>query len=418
MVPMMGSVDAQLRSALDTIYGSSPDAVAVASGTSIVYANEACRVLYGYEDEADYLGRSFLDMVAPSSQEMVMELARRRSMNEEVPSRYQIRSVRADGSEFTNEFRGTMFMHDGALYLVTFQREVEDVPVTDHRDDGSFYKAVFDINTAIKLLIDPAGGAIIDANEAAVEFYGWSLDELCQMRITDINELSRDEVAAEMQLARSGRRRYFRFRHRTKGGEVRHVEVHSGPVELGDRQLLLSIIHDVTERDALAAQLRASQQLEAVGRLAGGIAHEFNNLLTVVLNGSSVLLRKMNSDSPLRRYLEDMSFASERAADLTRDLLAFSRRQVLAPQALDLNDVVERMTGMLQRSMGSAVTIHTEIDPGLPSTKSDPRQLEHVLMNLVLNARDAMPDGGQITVKTAVVEVSELDATMVPPAAG
>lgn len=409
----MTPADPRLRSAFELIFGSSPDAIAVATGPDIVYANQACRDLYGYAAERDYLGRPFLDMIAPSAHEIVIELARRRTMGEPVPSMYRTRSVRADGSEFVNEMRSTRFIHEGALYLVVLQREVgEKAPVQGDFED-SFYRAVFD-NSAIKLLIEPNSGLIVDANKAAVNFYGWPLRELRTMRITDINLLSKDEVLEEMENARSGRRGYFRFRHGTASGATRHVEVHSGPVEIGDRQLLLSIVHDVTERDALAEQLRASQQLEAVGRLAGGIAHEFNNLLTVVLNGSSMLLRKMPAESPLRRYLEDMSFASERAADLTRDLLAFSRRQVLAPESLDLNDVVERMSGMLQRSLGSSVTIVNELAPVLPPTRSDPRQLEHVLMNLVLNARDAMPGGGKITVRTCVVEVTELEATVVP----
>lgn len=408
------SVDSRLRSALELIFESSPDAVAVAGGPTIVYANQAFRELYRFREEREYVGRPFLDMIARNAQETIVELARRRAMGEPVPAVHRTRSVRADGSEFVNEVRGTLFPHEGALYLVALQREVaEETPLEAHFGE-SFYRTVFDVNGAIKLLIEPQTGLVVDANQAAVEFYGWPLDELRRMRITDINQLSQAEVLEEMENARTGRRRYFRFRHRTATGEIRHVEVHSGPVDIEERQLLLSIVHDVTDRNALAEQLRASQQLEAVGRLAGGIAHEFNNLLTVVLNGSSMVLRKMPADSPLRRYLEDMSFASERAADLTRDLLAFSRRQVMAPQSLDLNDVVDRMTGLLQRSLGSSVSIETDLAVALPATRSDPRQLEHVLMNLVLNARDAMPGGGRITVRTRLVVVTELEATVVP----
>src|SRR5690606_36597911 len=188
------------------------------------------------------------------------------------------------------------------------------------------------------------------ANRAAVRFYGWSLEQLRGMRISDINTLTDDEVQQEMHRARTRKRGYFRFRHRIASGAVRHVEVHAGPVQLGDRHLLLSIIHDVTERDAREQQLRRAQRLEAVGRLAGGFAHEFNNLLTVMLNASTMLLRKVPEDSELRPQLEDLSFASGRAADLTRELLAFSRRQVMQPQSLQLNAVVEEMSGVMQRT--------------------------------------------------------------------
>src|SRR5690606_13798914 len=140
----------------------------------------------------------------------------------------------------------------------------------DRRDEG-FYRALFEVNPAIKLLVDPRDGRVVDANQAAEAFYGYPREVLRAMHITDINDLTAEEVRAEMEAARVGRRRYFRFRHRVASGEVRHVEVHSGPVEIEGRQLLLSIIHDVTDRDRLEAQLRESQRLEAVGRVAGAV---------------------------------------------------------------------------------------------------------------------------------------------------
>lgn len=409
----MPDFDPELLRACRFLYDTSPDAVAVTAGPLIAYANEACRKLYGYDDEGDYVGKPFLAMVAPHAHELAVELVRRRAAGEHVPGVYQLPCLRRDGTEFTCELRTTVAMRDGQMYITVLQREVEaQIEVPDH--DEAFYKAVFNDNPAIKLLIDPATGAIVDANEAAVAFYGFDYEQLRKMRITEINQLSASEVREEMRNAQTGRRRYFRFRHKIASGEIRHVEVHSGPISVGVRQVLLSIIHDVTDRDALAEQLRASQHLEAVGRLAGGIAHEFNNLLTVVLNGSAMLLRTLRGDDRLRRYLEDMSFASERAADLTRDLLAFSRRQVMDPVALNLNAVVERMAGMLQRSIGSSVTISTQLAPDLPATMSDPRQLEHVLMNLVLNARDAMPQGGGILVQTSMARTPDDDASIPP----
>jgi PAS domain S-box-containing protein len=409
----MAYVDSELYQALDVVFGASTSAALVTDESTILYANANWLDLFGFESADEVLGRPFIERVAPSAQPMVVELVRRLVAGEEVPSAFRSRGVRADGTEVSVESSTVTFHHGDARCYVVIQREIEDEPVSLAAGQ-EFYKGVFNVNTAIKLLIDPNGGSIVDANQAAIDFYGWPIETLRSMSITDINQLSTSEVQEEMQRAHTGRRKYFRFRHKIASGQIRHVEVYSGPIRVGDRHLLFSIIHDVTERNALAAQLRASRHLEAVGRLAGGIAHEFNNLLTVVLNGSAMLQRKMDSDSNLRTYVEDMSYASERAADLTRDLLAFSRRQVLAPQSVMLNDVVERMIGMLQRSIGNACEIKTALERVLPDTRTDPRQLEHVLMNLVLNARDAMPNGGQIRVRTKLREVGADDAGTVP----
>ncbi|MEQ9324506.1 MAG: ATP-binding protein, partial [Polyangiaceae bacterium] len=240
------------------------------------------------------------------------------------------------------------------------------------------------------------------------------LEQLRRMRINDINTLTDDEVQEEMRNAQSGRRRCFHFRHRTARSEIRDVDVYSGPVTFGGRRLLLSIIHDVSDREALRRQLRQAQQLEAVGRLAGSVAHEFNNLLTVMLGAWSMLERSVDESDAARRFVDDLGFSTERAVELSRGLLAFSRRQVLQPQALDLNHVVDDLISLLQRSLGSSIAIELDLDPTIPESLLDPRQIETVLMNLVLNAADAMPDGGTITIRSTVRERFDANDRHVP----
>jgi two-component system, cell cycle sensor histidine kinase and response regulator CckA len=271
-------------------------------------------------------------------------------------------------------------------------------------DADQLYRALFDVNNAIKLLIDPAPGAergrILDANQAAVEFYGWSLDELKTMRITDINTLTPTEVRAEMENARTLRRRYFRFRHRTKAGEIRSVEVHSGPIVLHGRELLFSIIHDVTERDLLEEHLKRSQRLEAIGQLAGGVAHDFNNLLTVVMSAARLARTRVPGEHASVRFLDEIDGAAQRGAELTRQLLAFSRRQVMTPQPIAVDAVVAELVPLLERSLGTSHAIALDAAPTSPVV-ADPAQLEQVVMNLVLNARDAQAQGGTIEVVVA-----------------
>jgi signal transduction histidine kinase len=162
---------------------------------------------------------------------------------------------------------------------------------------------------------------------------------------------------------------------------------------------------ELAERKRTEEQLRQSQKMEAVGRLAGGVAHDFNNLLTVITGYSDLLLRRLSEDDPQRRSAQEIQTAAHRAASLTRQLLAFSRKQVLQPKVLDLNVVVAGMEKMLRRLIGEDVELKTVLAPTLGKIKADPGQIEQVIMNLVINSRDAMPSGGKIIITTAAATI-------------
>ncbi|MBI3809515.1 MAG: PAS domain S-box protein [Nitrospirae bacterium] len=165
------------------------------------------------------------------------------------------------------------------------------------------------------------------------------------------------------------------------------------------------VARDITERKRLEEQFRQAQRMEAVGRLAGGIAHDFNNLLTVITGYSQMCLNQLGPDDPLRHQVEEIKKAGERAEALTNQLLAFSRKQVLQLRVLDLNAVVANMDRMLQQVIGENIELHTVLRSELERVKADPGYIEQIIMNLVLNARDAMPDGGMLTIETANVEL-------------
>ncbi|MGH9945533.1 MAG: ATP-binding protein, partial [Pyrinomonadaceae bacterium] len=173
---------------------------------------------------------------------------------------------------------------------------------------------------------------------------------------------------------------------------------------------VLGVARDVTERKGLEEQLRQAQKMEAVGRLAGGVAHDFNNLLTAITGYSDLSLRRLADNPAVRRNLEEVKKAAERAAGLTRQLLAFSRKQVLQPKVIVLNDVIHDMNKMLQRLIGEDVELRAELDPRLGRVKADPGQIEQVIMNLSVNARDAMPLGGRLTIATANATLTAEDA--------
>jgi signal transduction histidine kinase/CheY-like chemotaxis protein len=185
----------------------------------------------------------------------------------------------------------------------------------------------------------------------------------------------------------------------------RHVDVLVRPAFAEGAHLVL--LRDVSERRGLEEQLRQAQKMEAVGRLAGGVAHDFNNLLTTVLGFGDLALRRVSATDPVRSYLEEIRLAGHRAAGLAQQLLAFSRKQLLAPRVLDLGVIVAEMSRMLRRLIGEDIQLASVIDPGIGRVKADRGQVEQVLMNLAVNARDAMPDGGRLTVE---VGNAELDA--------
>src|SRR5205814_6000895 len=173
----------------------------------------------------------------------------------------------------------------------------------------------------------------------------------------------------------------------------------------GHPQAKLIINTDVTVRKQLEEQLRQSQKMEAIGQLAGGVAHDFNNLLTVIQGHAGLMLNSERLPSELAGDAQQITFAAERAASLTRQLLTFSRRQVMQPRNLDLNEVVANMTRMLQRILGEDISLNVQYTPLLASVYADPGMVEQALLNLVVNSRDAMPRGGQLLINTGVVDI-------------
>jgi two-component system, cell cycle sensor histidine kinase and response regulator CckA len=185
------------------------------------------------------------------------------------------------------------------------------------------------------------------------------------------------------------------------------VEVTSTIVEVGGESLMLTISHDVTERRRLEDQLHHAQKLEGIGQLAGGIAHDFNNLLTIILGFTELAMSELQAEDPARAGLVEIAQASERAVALTRQLLAFSRKQVLEPRILDLNAVVIGMEPLLRRLIFENIDLTVALSPDVDLVYMDPSQIERVLVNLVINAADAMPRGGRLTLQTANFVVDE-----------
>jgi PAS domain S-box-containing protein len=217
----------------------------------------------------------------------------------------------------------------------------------------------------------------------------------------------------EIRAAVAGGKPYeIEYRIHDARGEVRWVFDVGRAVdgEAGDPNILEGVLFDHTERRSLEAQLSHSQRMEALGRLAGGVAHDFNNLLTAISGYAELLTMGLPPDRRTERAAEEILRASDRAADLTRQLLAFGRRQVTEPKVVDLNDAVRGVARMLDRVLGEDILFELELAPTAGSVRADPGQLEQVVMNLVVNARDAMPDGGRLVIRTGSAIMDETAA--------
>ncbi len=286
-------------------------------------------------------------------------------------------------------------------------RDAAERAKDDARAAEDRYRLMFENSPLPKWMYDLETLRIHDVNDAAVRNYGYSHEEYLAMTIEDLRppEDVPELLASVHNITPQPRSRTAR--HRKRNGEVFPVEVTVHGFTLGGRACGLAVGSDITERLRLEEQLRQSQKMEAVGRLAGGVAHDFNNLLSVVLSYTDTLLVEMKPGDPTRADIEEIRKAGVRAADLTRQLLMFSRQQVLAPKVLDLNDVLTGMDKMLRRIVGADVDLVSLPAQPLGRVRVDPSIMEQVIMNLVVNARDAMPTGGKLTMETANIILDE-----------
>jgi two-component system cell cycle sensor histidine kinase/response regulator CckA len=269
------------------------------------------------------------------------------------------------------------------------------------------YRMLFEANPLPMWVYDAETLRFVAVNEAAVRKYGYTRAEFLGMRITDIRPPEDVEVLLADLRARGGpgSPTPATWRHRRKDGSVIDVEITAGKVRFEGRAAALVLAHDVTERLRLEERLAQGEKMEAIGRLAGGVAHDFNNLLTVIAGYTEILLSK--PDMPVREQLGEIAHAAEQAAGLTRSLLAFSRRQVLHPKVLDVNEIVAGMEPIVRRIIGDDVSVGVRLAPLLAPVEADQAQLERVILNLAANARDAMPGGGRLTIETADIELDE-----------
>jgi len=328
--------------------------------------------------------------------------------------------VRADGEEFQIEASISQIKIGHTKLFTAIIRDITERKLAEealYKSEQRFSKAFRRSPLAITISTE-GEGRYLDVNDAFLDLMGHKRKDVIGRTAAELAFWSDpfDRVEMLRQLKEGDLVAKHNTRYRTANGETREAEVWAELIELDGQACVLAITRDVTEIRQLEAQVRQAQKMEAVGQLAGGVAHDFNNLLGVIRGYADLALELVAPDDQLNRHLLQIARASQRAALLTQQLLAFSRKQVAFTKILDLNDVVRNATGMFLRLVGEDVSVEFQPTNPLGSVKADPAQIEQVLMNLVLNARDAMPTGGRIVIETAEAELDEHYASEHPGA--
>ncbi|HVO56702.1 MAG TPA: PAS domain S-box protein [Dongiaceae bacterium] len=274
------------------------------------------------------------------------------------------------------------------------------------RKSESMFRLLFSHTPLPMWVFDTETLRFLQVNEAATRQYGYSECEFRQMTMRDIRP---DAAEASFELhveewKRDGRH-HGNWLHRKKDGKVFQVEVISHRLEYAGRGVRLVVAQDVSERQLLEEQLRQAQKMEAIGRLAGGVAHDFNNLLMVIKGHTELLLNVLQPSDHVTRKIQQIDRSADRATSLTRQLLAFSRMQVLQPRAINLNTVVDEICKLIPRLIGEDIELIVRTASDLGTIRADASQMEQVIMNLAVNARDAMPNGGQLVIETSNIEL-------------
>ena len=421
-------IEASLRESeatLKSIFRAAPTGIGMVCDRVIQQANErlcsitgytreellgkSARILYGTDEDFEYVGR-----------EKYAQISKRNTGT--VETRWQ----RIDGTMIDVLLSSTPIDSNDLSMGVTFtalditsRKQVE----RDLREGEAQYRSLFKNNHSIMLLIDPETANIVDANPAAVNFYGWSYEELTCKKITDINRLTKEQVFAVMEKVKMEQRKHLYFRHLLASGEIRDVEVYSGPIKVHGRELLYSIVHDITarkkaeeEKAALESQLLHAQKMETIGTLSGGIAHDFNNLLGIILGNAELAMDDLPEWHPAKSNFNEIRTASLRARDVVKQLLSFSRKSDPKQRPAKLVQIVEDALKFLRSSTPTSIEIHQHIPNDTDDTiLADSTQINQVLINLFTNAAHAMEDtGGEISIGIENIDLDQSSATVYP----
>ncbi len=379
----------------------------------IQYASESACKVSGYPQQ-QVVGRNIFQFVHEEDLAQVQNLFKRSVSEPDSTVQWGSRLRHRDGS--WRYFEGTTSNRladpDIAALVISFRdstarQQTENALI---RAEAK-YRAIFE-NAALGIYLSAPRAQYLSMNPALASIYGFQTPEDAIQHSAEITSLYVDPETSEefrRTLVKDGVVRNFEYEVCLRDGTRRWLLENARAVygDQGDLLYYEGVVQDVTERKSLESQLRQAQKLDAVGRLAGGVAHDFNNMLGVILGYGDIMRTQLPSEHPALKSADEMQKAARRAANLTRQLLAFSRKQILQPQVLNLNSLIDELSKMLRRLIGEDIELVFRPGENIARVKADPGQLEQVIMNLAVNARDAMPRGGRLSIETINVAVDE-----------
>ena len=395
------------------IQGSPLGIVFLDEQSRYVKVNQAFCHMVGYQED-ELIGQTYAFLTHPDDLSQSIALATDMIVHKQPGVQLEKRYIRKDGRTIWVRVHPVNLGLLGSNHspLAAFVENVSERKGIEAR----LRLSQFSIDRAGEAIFwgDPSS-RIIDVNDAACALLGYSKDELCHMTVHDVTDKANPDLwSAYWTRLKQQEMMRFETNNRTKDGRIIPVEVVVNYLYWDGKEYSCAFVRDISARKQAETvllrtqtQLVQAQKMEAIGRLAGGIAHDFNNLLTFINGHSELLLSDQVPSELARNSLEQIRDAGKRAAGLTRQLLVFTRQQIVQPQTMDLNPVVKAMQALLVRLIGADIQIRLDLDDSLGRIMADPSQMEQILMNLVLNARDAMPDGGTVTLKTRNVDLGD-----------
>ena len=400
---------AQSEERYRTLMEQMPDGVCVHDNGRIVFSNESHWRMLGFDSADEIIGADGFDFIAPESQEAVRERIATRLRGEDVPDRYEIRSRRRDGSTFYSEVIARAMKLDGHTVVQVILRDISERKRADRtlQESEERYRSLFEAANDAIFLADPETGTILGANSKAADLLGRPLKEIIGMHQSALHPegearhyaaIFRDHVAHG-----GGAIGNIRVAH--SSGRIIPVEINASLVEIAGEKILFGIFRDVSDRRELEAQLVRAQKMESMGTLAGGVAHNFNNLLGAILGNVELAKLRLGDAKDAQQFLDRAAESCDRAARLAQQLLSVSRREPGEKTICVVHSLVDGLCQALGLMLDSNIRIDWEVTDPDCRIDADYTEIEQALMNICLNARDAMPRGGALRITADVAHL-------------